>query len=557
MAKRNPELVIGIDVGTASVRAGIFGKDGRLRGLETRPITLWRLPPTFVEQSSAEIHGAVAEAVREALGQAGATSADVAGIGFDATCSLVALGDGDRPITTSPEGFPDRNIIVWMDHRATDQARRINASGHRVLRYVGGGFSPEQQPPKLLWLKENLPRTYREATRFLDLADFLTYWATGEDARSLCTTVCKWSYVGHERRWDRSFFEAVGLDELLVGQRIGRIVLSPGTPLRPLLPERAAELGLSPETMVAVGIIDAHAGALGVLGMGEDNLGPDVLNRSLALIVGTSSCHLAVSGDARCIPGVWGPYYGALLPDLWLNEGGQSATGALLDHLIESHPASPTLRERAHREGVTPYSILNRELERMTGEWPPPPGLTSRIHVLPYFLGNRSPRADPEALGMMSGLRIDPSLEALAVLYYASVQALAYGTRHILEVFNTVGYRITTLKACGGGTRNPLWLQEHADVTGCRIALPREGEAVVLGAAMLGAVAAGLYPDVATASIAMGAPGEEVCPRPGVLRYHDNKNKVFHLLYDHQKEYDGIMAGHRRQSGAKEGGKVR
>jgi FGGY-family pentulose kinase len=555
VAKRNPELVVGVDVGTASARAGIFSKDGRLRGLGVRPITVWRLPPSFVEQSSTQVCGAVGEAVREALEQAGATGADVAGIGFDATCSLVGLGEGDRPITTSPEGCPDRDIIVWMDHRATDQARRINATGHRVLRYVGGGFSPEQQPPKLLWLKENLPQTYRTATRFLDLADFLTYWATGEDTRSLCTTVCKWSYMGHERRWDRSFFEAVGLDELLVGQRIGWTVVSPGTPLRPLLPARAAELGLTPETMVAVGIIDAHAGALGVLGMGEEDLGSGVLNRSLALIVGTSSCHLAVSGNARFIPGVWGPYYGALLPDLWLNEGGQSATGALLDHIIESHPASPTLREKTKREGITPYAILNRELERMTGEWPPPPDLTSGLHVLPYFLGNRSPRADAGALGMVSGLGLDPSLEALAALYYASVQALAYGTRHILEVFDAAGYRITALKACGGGTKNLLWLQEHADVTGCRITLPREGEAVVLGAAMLGAVAAGLYPDVATASIAMGAPGEQVRPRPGVVRYHDNKNQVFHLLYDHQKEYDRIMAGHRRHPAAKEEGK--
>jgi ribulose kinase len=121
------------------------------------------------------------------------------------------------------------------------------------------------------------------------------------------------------------------------------------------------------------------------------------------------------------------------------------------------------------------------------------------------------------------------------------LQALAYGTRHILEAFNEAGYRIDTLKACGGGTKNPLWLQEHADVTGCGIVLPREREAVILGAAMLGAVAAGIYPDLSTASVSMSAAGDEVEPRPAVAEYHRRKYGVFHRMYRHQKEYDALI----------------
>ncbi|MGK4455596.1 ribulokinase, partial [Klebsiella pneumoniae] len=91
--------------------------------------------------------------VRAALKAAGASGADVAGIGFDATCSLVVLDAKDHGVTVSPTDDDAMDTIVWMDHRATDQASRINTTKHEVLKYVGGGVSPEMQTPKLLWLK--------------------------------------------------------------------------------------------------------------------------------------------------------------------------------------------------------------------------------------------------------------------------------------------------------------------------------------------------------------------------------------------------------------------
>ena len=94
------------------------------------------------------------------MAAAGIDPASVAGIGFDATCSLVVLGEGGAPLPVSPGGDRARDIIVWMDHRALDQAARINAGGHAVLRYVGGVISPEMQAPKLLWLREQNPDSY-------------------------------------------------------------------------------------------------------------------------------------------------------------------------------------------------------------------------------------------------------------------------------------------------------------------------------------------------------------------------------------------------------------
>ena len=538
---------LGIDVGTSSARAGLFDAKGERRGIGSAPFPTWRPREDFVEQSSDAIWQAVIEATRAAMKQAGARPDDVAGIGFDATCSLVALDAEDRPVTVSPDGGDAQNVIVWMDHRALEQTARINATEHDVLRYVGGTMSPEMEPPKLLWLKENLPSTWARAARFFDLPDFLVRRASGSEVRSLCTTVCKWTYRGKEDCWDDSFFDAAGLSDLRGHARIGREVRPMGERAGGLTERAAHELGLVEGTPVGVAIIDAHAGGLGLLGArraGEGVLGPADFEHRLALIGGTSSCHMAVSREPRFIEGIWGPYYSAMVPGLWLTEGGQSATGALIDHVIHSHARGAELEERARGEGTSVYAILNARLDALAEGLAFPAALTRELHVLPYFHGNRSPRADPSLRGMISGLRLSSSIDALALVYLATIQAIAHGTRHIVDAMNLAGYSIDTLVACGGDTKNAVFVREHADASGCRVILPEEREAVLLGAAMLGAVASGDVPDLVTA---MGTMNEaEVVIEAGsseVRAYHERKHRIFHRMHGDQLAYRELMSG--------------
>ena len=545
MAER---LYLGIDVGTGSARAGLFDAAGKMVGMGAHPIALHRPEEDFVEQSSDDIWAACGAAARAALAAAGADAASVGGVGFDATCSLVLLDGADRPVTVSPAGDDRWNVIVWMDHRAVAQAERINALGHEVLRYVGGVISPEMETPKLLWLREHLPASFARAARFLDLADFLGYRATGNDVRSLCTTACKWTYLGHAQGWDESYFRAVGLGELAEGgfARIGRSVRPMGERAGGLTEAAAAELGLAPGTAVAVGIIDAHAGGLGLLGAPLDGVAPtaEALEERVALIGGTSTCHMAVSREPKFIHGVWGPYWSAMVPGLWLTEGGQSATGALIDHTIASHARGAELAAEARREGTTPQALLNRRLDALAAAAGIafPAELTRGLHVLPDHHGNRSPRADPSLRGMVSGLKLSDSVDQLALLYLATIQAIALGTRHILAAMNAEGYRIQTLFASGGDTKNPVFVREHADATGCRVVLPEEPEAVLLGAAILGAVAAGDQPSVLSAMGAMNRVGRVVEPAGGaVARYFADKYRVFHRMHTDQLAYRAIM----------------
>ena len=534
---------LGIDVGTGSARAGIFDARGCMAGSASFPIKLWHPAPDHVEQSSEDIWRACARATRAALRGAGLKAAAIKGIGFDATCSLVALDAQDRPVTVSTTGRAEQNVVVWMDHRALEQTERINRTGHAVLRYVGGVISPEMEMPKLLWLKEHLPASWQRTARFFDLPDFLTYRATGDETRSLCSTVCKWTYLGQRggdgAGWSREFFQQIGLGDLAAEnfRRIGQTIRPMGTPLGGGLTARAAkELGLIAGTPVGGSIIDAHAGGLGMLGAKLGGRAPTsaALNRRLALIGGTSSCHMAVSAQPRFIRGIWGPYFSAMIPGLWLTEGGQSATGALIDHVIFSHAASAGLVLEAKRSGRTIYELLNARLDTLaeSERAPFPAALTRELHILPDFHGNRSPRADPTLRGVISGLTLSATADDLARRYLAAIQAVAYGTRHIIEEMNRQGYAIDTVLICGGGTKNPVFLREHADITGCRLVLPAEPEAVLLGSAVLGAVAGGEHATVLGAMQSMNAAGRIIAPTRGsVARFHAAKYRVFHRLH--------------------------
>ncbi|HEY4104834.1 MAG TPA: FGGY-family carbohydrate kinase [Polyangiaceae bacterium] len=546
----NRGFFLGVDVGTGSARAGIFDDAGAMLGAASQAIDIYRPAEDFVEHSSENIWQACGIAIRTALAEAELRGEQISGLCFDATCSLVALDANDAPVSVSPSESAAHNVIVWMDHRAIAEADEINRTGHEVLRYVGGVISPEMETPKLLWLKRHLPASFAKAARFFDLPDFLSYRATGVDSRSHCTTVCKWTYLGHENEgrgaWSRSFFEQIGLGELLEhdARRIGSVVRPLGERVGELSARAASELGLVPGIPVGVSVIDAHAGGIGLLGgtLPGESLDDSAFETRLALIGGTSSCHMAVSREARFVPGVWGPYYSAMIPGMWLTEGGQSATGALIDHVLESHARYAELANSAAARKTSVYALLNERLDALADPRAPW-SLTRELHVLPDHHGNRSPRADPTLRGMVSGLKLSSTVDQLALEYLATIQAIAHGTRHIIDALNQSGYRISTVIVTGGDSKNSVFLREHADVLGARLLLPRESEAVLLGSAMLAARAANRFPSITSAMSEMGQIAHAIEPNSAARAFHEAKHRVFLRMHEDQLAYRREM-GH-------------
>uniref|UniRef100_A0A8C4FFD2 FGGY carbohydrate kinase domain-containing protein n=1 Tax=Dicentrarchus labrax TaxID=13489 RepID=A0A8C4FFD2_DICLA len=486
---------VGVDVGTASVRAALVSRAGLLNSTAEEPISIWEPQADHYVQSSSEIWEKCCTVVKVVTQSV--ERSQVRGIGFDATCSLVVLDQSFQPVPVSQDGDRQRNVVMWMDHRAEEQAARITNTGHGVLSRVGGVMSPEMQPPKLLWLKENLKEScWKEAAHFFDLPDFLSWKATGSLTRSLCTLVCKWTYCPPEG-WDASFWTSIGLEDLLENDfsKIGSVSCPPGSPLGDgLTQEAAADLGLDPGTAVGASLIDAHAGGLGVIGADVKGFHlpceDQPITSRMAMICGTSTCHMAISEQPLFVPGVWGPCLSAMVPGVWLNEGGQSATGRLIDHVMKGHAAYTQLQEQARQ------SYLNSHLSSMADSRSAVDLLGSSLHVWPDFHGNRSPLADPTLKGMVTGLSLSQTLDDLALLYLATIQALALGTLHILEAMKEAGHDIRTLFLCGGLSKNSLFVQIHANATGLPVVLPDQMEAVLIGAAVLGACASQDYSTV-------------------------------------------------------------
>ncbi|KKC37400.1 ribulokinase [Devosia epidermidihirudinis] len=517
---------IGIDVGTGSARAGLFDSEGMLLATASRPIQIWRPRALHAEQSSRDIWQAVCASVRAVLNDSGITPDTVAGIGFDATCSLVVVDGAGGPVAVNADGEDDRNIILWMDQRATLEAEEINQSGARVLDYVGGRISPEMETPKILWLARHLPDGLARAAHLMDLADFLTWKATGSLVRSTCTVTCKWTYLAHESAWDESYFDRIGLSAFKADgfARIGNQIVDPGTSLASGLTAQAAtELGLSPDTPVAAGIIDAHAGAIGTLGAAGL---PGAVEQRLAYVFGTSACTLNVTREPVHVPGIWGPYYSALMPGMWLNEGGQSAAGAAIDHLVLLHPYAPEALRQAELAGVGLTQWLDQRAQVLLAGGAPT-DLIEGLHVVPEFLGNRAPFADPQARGIIAGLSLEADEASLVRLYLVGLASIGYGLRQILDTLRAKNIDISTVVVSGGAARSRLVRRMLADAAGIAIATVRTDEPVLLGSAMLAKVASGQAPNVESVMADMSRVDDVINPDDASRSIHQRRHQTF------------------------------
>jgi D-ribulokinase len=541
------QAFIGVDVGTSSARAGVFDEQGALLATARHPITVWHEAGHIVEQSSSEIWDACAASVRAAMAEAALPPDAVGGLGFDATCSLVVLDAAAEPLTVSPSGEARRNVIVWMDHRAIAEARFVNDVNDDALRYVGGSISPEMEIPKLLWLKRHLPSTYHGAGHFLDLADYLSFRATGSTSRSICTLACKWNFLSHEHRWSPGYFERIGLGDLASSSRakIGDEIVAPSTPLGSGLTASAArDFGLREGTPVGASLIDAHAGGVGTIGGRQASGEPVDVCRRLAYIMGTSACIMATTSEPRFVPGVWGPYYSGMVPGFWLNEGGQSAAGAAIDHLIKSHPAYHEAVATARAGGLEVLEFLERRILSRAPNLGEAALLARDIHVLPEFLGNRSPFADPDSRAVVAGMDLDVDIGSMERLFVAGLCGLAYGLADVVDTFRAHGVDSDLMVISGGAGRSSLVRQIMADTTGLAVAVPETREPVLLGAAMLGAVAGGAYGSISEAMASMSAIGCTSEPAaPAIADFHRTKRRVHGLMRELDRESRAAMHG--------------
>ncbi|KPV72219.1 uncharacterized protein RHOBADRAFT_39660 [Rhodotorula graminis WP1] len=588
------QYYIGVDVGTGSARAALVSSTGDIVAESTYATTTWRddRDKDIFEQSSGQIWNCIATACKDVLRDSKVDPASVKGIGFDATCSLVVEDIETRqPVCVTPgsydkpaqqkDGFV-QDICLWADHRASKEAKQINATKSKWLKYVGDTISLEMEVPKMLWLKNNMPASLFSRCMFFDLPDWLTYRATDDLARSNCSLACKCSYVppGVEgsKGWNDEFFEQIGLgdfvknDFIQVGGIPGKngLILTAGQPVGAGLSKKAAEeLGLLEGTAVGSAVIDAYAGWIGTVAApmeGQKTTTLDDAQHRLAAVAGTSTCHLIASPSSRKVTSVWGPYLHAIFPGYWMNEGGQSSTGQLLDFMVDTHPAADKLKQMAAERGTNHFALLTELLEQMVVDKKAPfmSYLTRDMHVYPDLHGNRSPLADVDMRGMLIGMQLDKTVGDLALRYYATGEAIALQTRQIIDEMNKAGHKIESIFMSGGLVKNRFLMSLISDICNMPVQLPYSHSAsVVLGSAMLGAAAAeeadrlasqgeklesqkaaetssyGMKERLWDAMIRMSRPGTTVHPSasPEELKLLEAKYKIFRDMIDVQRRW--------------------
>jgi FGGY-family pentulose kinase len=491
--------LIGVDVGTQSVRSCLFDLKGTVVASATRPLATTYPKPAWAEQDPEAWWRGALETLQEIVQASRVNPKDVVGLSYDCTaCTVVALTE---------DGTPLRPALLWMDERAVAEADEASATGHELLRYCGGKVSPQWMIPKGRWLERHEPALFAAARWIVDEADFFTLRLTGRMTASLNTATAKWNYVRPLGGWPPAFLHAARAERL--AEKWPAEVLPVGRPVGRLREAVAREVGLSPETIVAQGGIDAHAGeiALGAVGAGD-----------LALILGSSTCHMAQS-PTPVFANIWGPYPDALVDGMYTLEGGQTATGSILQWLVERFGSDAVVQ--AESRGQEVYAYLDGLAEAI-------PAGSEGLLVLDYFQGNRTPHKDPLARGTVVGLTLK---HTLAHVYRAVVEGICFGTRQILDDMATHGFALERIVAGGGGAKSRLWTQIQADVLGRPIHLPRDKETMALGAAIWAGLGAGVFKTYQDAIDRMVHIERAVAPVPERRAAYDTLYREYVDLY--------------------------
>ena len=449
------ELVAGLDVGTNATKCLVCDRQGRVAAHSRQEYALQHPRQGWVEQDPEELWGAVLHT----LGQA---AAQVRGRGRIAALSLSS--QGGTTIVVGEDGQPLRPAISWLDARAGDEGKRIVAELGQEAIYEAAGWEVSTSLPLLhiAWLREHERETYERAGHYLFVNDFVLSRLTGRRVMDPSDAALTLLYDAERNQWDARLCETAGV-------RWGQLspIEDSGEPVGALLPEVAAQLGLSADVLVVNGGHDQYCAALGA-GVVTD--GDVLLSCGTAWVLLAAADRLIRDPQHTFAPGRH------VLPGMWGLLCSMPAAGASMEWLVRQVVSGP---DDEHPR----YDLLDPNLQD------PEPGAGGLL-FLPLLAGIEAATMKAGLWGTLTGLSLGHTRWDVA---QALMEGVALELRWILERLRTVGYEPQVIQMVGGATRSRLWPQIVADVTGLRLGLPDVAEAAARGAAMLAGMGCGLY----------------------------------------------------------------
>ena len=456
---------------------------------ETLPGTDIRLGRDWALHDPDDYIEVLKRCIPEVLKESGVDPEDVIGLGIDATSSsmLPTTADG-TPLCFLPmwRDQPHAWLKLWKHHAAQPEANRLNQiaqeRGATFLERYGGKVNSEWFIPKVWQIHNEAPEIYNAADRLLEVGDWLVWQLTGEEKRSAGLAGYKALWSKREGFPSNAFFKALDPRlEHLVDEKMMRDVYPLGMKAGGVTEEAARWTGLKPGTTVATANVDAHV-SVPAATMFEPG--------TMTIIMGTSSCHMVLSAEEHSVPGIQGCVEDGIIPGLFGYEAGQSCVGDALAWFVK-RCVPATLTHEAEARGISVYQLLEEKATLLQ------PG-ESGLLALDWWNGNRSVLVDADLSSMLLGVTLATRPEEI---YRAFIEATAYGTRMIIDTFESHGVPSKEIVAIGGlPDRSPLFMRIYADVTGRQLHIAKTSQGGALGSAMHAAVAAGSYSTIGEAS---------------------------------------------------------
>lgn len=444
------ELLLGIDVGSSSTKAVLTDLSGQVLASATSEHRMSFPQPGWAEHDADDVWWSGVAAVCQSLFASGKyAGADVAGVGVSAVGPCLLPLDAD--------GQPLRPAILYgIDTRAKHEIAELSVliDPAELLSFSGMNFTSQAIGPKILWLKRNEPDVWQRASMFTTASSYVVYRLTGEHVIDR-----------HTASHFMPFFDLQGLEW---SGRHAELVASPTKLPRlawtheaagTVTAAAAAATGLVAGTPVNAGTIDVMADAVsaGVTDTGD-----------LMLTYGSSISFILLLDAPKPDPRVW--MTAGAFPGTFALSAGMATSGSLT---------------RWFRDELAPGTSFSQLFEAASEVAPGSDGLL----FLPYMSGERTPLHDPDARGVVAGLSLNHTRDHL---FRAALEGVAYGIRHNLEVFESIGARIDRIVSVGGGTTGGTWVQIVSDVSGHAQSVPQPALGAPIGSAFLGGVAAGV-----------------------------------------------------------------
>lgn len=498
------EYLLGIDLGTSGTKTVLFDTEGAVVASALEEYPMYQPQNGWAEQDPADWWNAAKNTIRTVLEKSGADPAAVRGLGISGQMhGLVMLDENGRVL---------RRSIIWCDQRTAEECREITekVGAQRLIAITANPALTGFTASKILWVRNHEPELYARCRHILLPKDYVRYMLTGQFATEVSDASGMQLLDVPNRCWSKEVLEKLEIDESL----LAKVYESPEVTGH-VTGEAAALTGLAEGTPVVGGAGDNAAAAVGT----------GVVESGKALTtIGTSGVVFAHSDSVTIDPQGRVHTFCAAVPGCWTVMSCTLAAGLSLKWFRDNFCREEI--QAASGMGKDPYVLMDQEAERV-------PIGANRLVYLPYLMGERSPKLDPECRGVFFGLS---AIHTKYDMLRAVMEGVIYSQRECLDILRGMGVVSSEMIACGGGGTSPLWRQMMADVYGLPVKTSASKEGPALGVAILAGVGAGVYasvPEACRRLIRTSAPQE---PVPGNHEKYEPFYRTYLSLYPALKE---------------------